>query len=690
MEDVVMDVPSGPVVDDISLLPSIKNRFDGPVPFGLINATELDWILGPRVLLGRGTYGEVFKYDNSPLGTVAVKFIKHNNDLRPDIVSEISLLRAINDINVVNIKELFITPECIGIVLPLATTTLDNVIQKRQIPAVPHIKPSFTLESEDVVDSIIYQVLRGIIATQDSNIFNGDYKPANMLVFNGLNNCVIVQIADFGLAQPDSCYGRLTKEYGFTRYYSPPEILLKEVLIRDVYPNIQELLNRRNTLDKYNKGLLDSFSASWSTFRNIPYGYTRASDAWAFGCTVAEILLYTPIFSGSSDYNTMKRIVELTGTSNPLNNNIPLQFVDLTTEMKKWYSLFLTYTGTVVLNHKKVEDFPLYRLLKDLRYKKYIPMLTKLLSFYPSDRSDLRTLLNDPVFSNISKKLSNCLYNQEPKIQRTRDIGSYCVKYLTRYQFGILSNVPIPIVRVRIHIMYYMEKVVQTFRIDERTKARAIWYMLAFGARDLTESQDNNDWVITQYEGFCLSAILLAARFEGKGDLNQLVEYSRGKYNSRFIFIGALKIFAASNFELLKSTSYDILYSLQPTDNNRFANTADILLDLSYFTTINSTYNPSVIADAMRKIASIIDNVPITLIEAETDINKCIISFIEQIDLCIEIGNLLNSSLADFDRGVDEDGSSVITTEVISKLPRVAQTINKKSRKSSNSRRRRT
>lgn len=669
-----MEAPSGGVVDDISLIPGIKDRFDGPTPFGLINASELNWITGPRVLLGSGTYGSVYKYDESSFGKVAVKFIKHNGDLRSDIVSEVALLRSIDDPNVINIKEIFLTPEFIGIVLPLATTTLDVVIKKGRIPEVPPNRPSFPLDNEDIIDSLLYQILRGIIATQDANIFNGDYKPANILVFNEPSTgCVTAQIADFGIAQPDSCYGGLIREFAFTRFYRPPEILLKEIVVSTLVPAYE--LENKEVITPYRRAILDSFYNTYSTLQNIPFGYTRASDAWAYGCIVTEILFRRALFAGDTDFDTMKKIIELTGTSNPM-SPVPVSFSKLITEMKKWYSLYLIITGSVVLNRPRTEDFPLYSIISTTKYRKYIPLIMRLLSFYPSDRPDLRSVVNDPIFMNVRRKLISCLPEPEQKLQRSRDINIYCLRYLIKYQFPPISRNPILIVKIRIYLMYYMERIVQFFTLSDRTKARALQYMFIFAARDLEESSDNNDWIITQYEGFCLSAVLLASRFEDKGSLQRLVEFSEDKYDARFIFIGALKIFASTGFDLFRSTCYDILAVMQFFDSDRLSNMADILLDLTYFTPINTNYTSMIIVESIRKMVSIIGKRNIDITEANEKVDRCIISFIDYIELLINIGGLLDTPLSNFDRGLDSDGSSVTTIEVINQLGNVKAYLN--------------
>src|SRR5574338_355164 len=179
------------------------NVYSGKSPYGLVTKKELDWVKGTRSKLGQGSYGSVYKYENSPYGMVAVKFMEHNGEIHNSIVREISMLIAIQHPNVINILDIFFDSESIAIVLPLATTALDNVVKKREIPASEMI-PAIQL-TEKVADSIIYQIARGMMAIQDHNILNGDYKSPNILLLN-TERCLLVKIADFGLAQLDRCF----------------------------------------------------------------------------------------------------------------------------------------------------------------------------------------------------------------------------------------------------------------------------------------------------------------------------------------------------------------------------------------------------------------------------------------------------------------------------------------------------
>lgn len=41
--------------------------------------------------------------------------------------------------------------------------------------------------------------------------------------------------------------------------------------------------------------------------------YTGAIDMWSLGCIVAELFIGIPLFPGSSEYNQLRRIVDMLG-----------------------------------------------------------------------------------------------------------------------------------------------------------------------------------------------------------------------------------------------------------------------------------------------------------------------------------------------------------------------------------------
>ncbi|TYH17451.1 hypothetical protein ES288_A05G192500v1, partial [Gossypium darwinii] len=49
----------------------------------------------------------------------------------------------------------------------------------------------------------------------------------------------------------------------------------------------------------------------------LRYQYTIAIDMWSFGCIVAELFLGLPLFPGASEFDLLRRMVEILGEQPP-------------------------------------------------------------------------------------------------------------------------------------------------------------------------------------------------------------------------------------------------------------------------------------------------------------------------------------------------------------------------------------
>jgi dual specificity protein kinase YAK1 len=45
----------------------------------------------------------------------------------------------------------------------------------------------------------------------------------------------------------------------------------------------------------------------------LGYQYTTAIDMWSFGCIVAELFLGLPLFPGGSEFDILRRMIEILG-----------------------------------------------------------------------------------------------------------------------------------------------------------------------------------------------------------------------------------------------------------------------------------------------------------------------------------------------------------------------------------------
>jgi serine/threonine protein kinase len=171
------------------------------------------------------------------------------------------------------------------IIMELMDADLHKIIQSKQQLSKCHVQV------------IMKQILLGVNALHDNNVYHRDLKPGNILVGR---DCQI-RITDFGLARSmgtdcgDETDGKTARnqhedandnannsnlnpasamtEYVVTRWYRCPELLLA--------PHV---------------------------------AYTRAVDMWSVGCILAEIVNREPLFPGRSYVHQVQLILETIGT----------------------------------------------------------------------------------------------------------------------------------------------------------------------------------------------------------------------------------------------------------------------------------------------------------------------------------------------------------------------------------------
>ena len=220
-------------------------------------------------ILGSGAYGIVVSARDSKTGQlVAIKKIEKafdHSEYTKRTLRELKILRLLDNENLLKIfsiqrpnsKEEFAE---IYVICELMETDLSSIIKSPQGL------------SDDHVQLIIYQILRGLNYMHSARILHRDLKPRNVLV----NSSCDVKICDFGLARPytdelraKSC--QMT-DYVSTRWYRAPEVLLcyKE--------------------------------------------YSEVMDIWSVGCIMGEILLRRPLLPGSCTEHQIDLILNLLGT----------------------------------------------------------------------------------------------------------------------------------------------------------------------------------------------------------------------------------------------------------------------------------------------------------------------------------------------------------------------------------------
>ncbi|KAM4554493.1 mitogen-activated protein kinase 12 [Fundulus diaphanus] len=217
------------------------------------------------VQVGTGAYGTVCSALDVRTGTkVAIK--KLYRPFQTEIFAkrayrELKLLTHMKHENVIGLLDVFTADLSLDrfkdfcLVMPFMGTDLGKLMKKTRL-------------SEEKIQYLIYQTLKGLKYIHSAGIVHRDLKPGNLVV----NEECELKILDFGLArQADT---EMTG-YVVTRWYRAPEVIL-----------------------------------NWMH-------YTQTVDIWSVGCIMAEMLQGKPLFKGSDHLDQLNQIMKVTGTPNP-------------------------------------------------------------------------------------------------------------------------------------------------------------------------------------------------------------------------------------------------------------------------------------------------------------------------------------------------------------------------------------
>jgi len=220
--------------------------------------------------VGSGAYGQVCSADDSRIilkdGVklkVAIK--KLSRPFQSAIHAkrtyrELRMLKHMLHENIIGLLDVF-TPATslenfndVYFVTHLMGADLNNIVKTQKL-------------SDEHVQFLVYQILRGMKYVHSAGIIHRDLKPSNIAV----NEDCELKILDFGLARPTE--NEMTG-YVATRWYRAPEIML-----------------------------------NWMH-------YHQSVDMWSVGCIMAEMLTGKALFPGTDHIDQLTRILVLCGTPN--------------------------------------------------------------------------------------------------------------------------------------------------------------------------------------------------------------------------------------------------------------------------------------------------------------------------------------------------------------------------------------
>ncbi|XP_023325249.1 mitogen-activated protein kinase 14 [Eurytemora carolleeae] len=208
--------------------------------------------------VGSGAYGQVCSAVDS--SSVAIKKIARPFQSAVHAkrtYRELRMLKHMIHENIIGLLDCFTPVTSIDqfcdvyMVTHLMGADLNNIIKTQKL-------------SDDHVQFLVYQIIRGMKYVHSAGIIHRDLKPSNIAV----NEDCELKILDFGLARPTE-----TEMTGYvaTRWYRAPEIML-----------------------------------NWMH-------YNQTVDVWSVGCIMAEMLTGKTPFPGTDHIDQLTRIMMLVG-----------------------------------------------------------------------------------------------------------------------------------------------------------------------------------------------------------------------------------------------------------------------------------------------------------------------------------------------------------------------------------------
>ncbi|RZF45630.1 hypothetical protein LSTR_LSTR010581 [Laodelphax striatellus] len=229
-----------------------------------INRTE--WEVPERYQMltpvGSGAYGQVCSAHDNKWGVkVAIKKLARPFQSAVHAkrtYRELRMLKHMNHENVIGLLDVFHPSSSLDdfnqvyLVTHLMGADLNNIVRTQKL-------------SDEHVQFLVYQILRGLKYIHSAGIIHRDLKPSNIAV----NEDCELKILDFGLARPTE--NEMTG-YVATRWYRAPEIML-----------------------------------NWMH-------YNQTVDIWSVGCIMAELITGRTLFPGTDHIQQLNLIMEILGT----------------------------------------------------------------------------------------------------------------------------------------------------------------------------------------------------------------------------------------------------------------------------------------------------------------------------------------------------------------------------------------
>ncbi|KAL6652088.1 hypothetical protein ACP70R_011013 [Stipagrostis hirtigluma subsp. patula] len=174
-----------------------------------------------KEMLGQGTFGQVVKcWDTETNDYVAVKVIKNQPAFYHQAISEVSLLKSLNQRfdpddqhNIVRMLDYLSFQNHLCIAFEMLGQNLYELLKRNHLRG---LKLKY-------VRAFSKQILDAMVVMRDAGIIHCDLKPENILLAPSVATAAAVKVIDFGSACLE---GKTVYSYIQSRYYRSPEVLL--------------------------------------------------------------------------------------------------------------------------------------------------------------------------------------------------------------------------------------------------------------------------------------------------------------------------------------------------------------------------------------------------------------------------------------------------------------------------------